>query len=258
MSNENKERKNIWYKAVSTKDYEKITQMGQAVIQVRILPGITEQNTLYEAFYEKDVSRSPYPNTQKWLVPVLVINDCLHPEKNGFVGVMEITKTLAKQIRGTSTPPNYFDFQNGFNFNIVVSMRQSKDGNSFFPDYGKSAFDQSPSPVSAQYVVPKMKEQDFADFAAFVQRLNNPKPKTNNQTYIPTQQPAPQPNTYAPQAPVQPNVPQPSVPVQQQNSGVLWQVAETPPQPEKTAQTQEISNEDFDSIFGTPGNDVPF
>lgn len=244
-ANTNQERKNIWYKPVSREDYPKITEMGEVVIQVRFLPGVNENKQVYEAFFEKDVSKTKFPNTQKWLLPLLVVNDSLHPEKNGFVGVMECTKTLAKQIRGKNTPPNYFDINNGFNFNIVVSMQQSKDGSQYFPNYVKSHYEQSPKPINGKYVYEKMQEGDFVDFAQLVNRLNNPKPKSETQTYTPN-------NDF-------PTQQTSNVPSQPSGGGMAWEVPETAPQPSQPADnTNDISNEEFDSIFGTPNDEVPF
>lgn len=168
---------NVWYRPVSQADYPKISEMGTATIVVRILPGFN-QNGCYESVFEKNVSQSKFPNAQRWMLPVLVCNDSLHPEKNGFVGIMEVSKTLHNRIKSKTTPANYFDFNNGFNFHINVSLSQSKsDENQWYPDYKKSGFEAQPTQCPVEYVVPKMQEGKFADFAAFVTKINNPQPK---------------------------------------------------------------------------------
>lgn len=166
------ERPNIWYKPVKQTDYQALSQIGEVVFRLRLLPSI-ENNMLMEGLGEKDVSTSPFPNSKKWLVPVMVQEDPLHPEMNGFVGVMEITKTLYNRIKNNATPQNYFAFDNGYTFNVVVSLQQSKDGQSWFPNYTKSCYDQQPSAIDYNYPITKLREYKIENFSEFVQRLND-------------------------------------------------------------------------------------
>jgi hypothetical protein len=260
-------RTNIWYRPVTQADYEQIAELGEVCITLRILPGFKDQQ-IYESVVEKDVSRSRFPNSQKWMAPVLVINDPLHPEKNGFVGVYEMSKTVHKALR-KNTPPNYFDLNQGYNFNIVARLVQSKDGTQWFPNYEKSGFDQAPTQIDAKYVYDKLTEYKIADFAAFANRINNPRTDNNYQgqapqqnyvqqqavsgqsTYSPGAATQPVQNNFAPQqqaAPVQQPVPQnnaaPSAPAQ---SAMPWQADNNaPPAP----QAPEAGSDDFESIFG--------
>jgi hypothetical protein len=209
---------NIWYRPVTQADYPKISEMGSATIAIRILPGFNN-NGCYESIFEKNNSGSMYPNSKQWILPVLVLSDSLHPDKNGFVGVMTVSKTLYNRIKSRNTPANYFDFNNGFNFLINVSLAQSKDGQQWFPNYNKSAFETAPSACPVDYVAPKMNEGKFADFAQFANMINTPKPKNappqnmamGNPALAPRvnyAQPTQQFNGYAPQAAPQYNVPQ--------------------------------------------------
>ena len=86
----------IWYKAININDYPKISEIGQVVTTVRFLPDFSNLNSI--PIYEKDVSRSKYPNAKKWFTLVMVLNDMLRPENNNRIGVMEVTKSLKKCI----------------------------------------------------------------------------------------------------------------------------------------------------------------
>jgi len=190
----NENQVNIWWKPyVQASDKEILASQGKVVTTGRILPGIKD-NRLYEAILEKDVSKTKYPNTKKWLVPFLVMNDAFRPENNGRVVVTEVSKTLHKQITD-NPPPNYFDFNIGHNFNIVFKLTEGRGGN-YYLDYTESHYDPNPSSVDANYVMEKMQEGRFSDFAEFVNRLNNPQQKdetaapqntVNNQAFSGTQ-----------------------------------------------------------------------
>ncbi len=166
------ERPNIWWKALSQYDYPKIAELGEITTIIRILPGLSANGQLYDAIMEKDVSTTMYPDTPKWLVPVCVLSDMLHPERNGFVGVMDITKTMKRCIQGKNTPPNYFDLTVGYNFNIIVSMEENKNKTSFFPNYNRSHYDANPSPIDGNYVMPRLQALKIQDFAAWVTMFN--------------------------------------------------------------------------------------
>jgi hypothetical protein len=195
---------NIWYRPVTQADYKKLAEMGTATIVVRILPGYNQAG-LYEAIFEKNTANSKFPNSKRWLCPVMVLSDSLNPDRNGFVGVMEVSKTLYNRIKSKNTPANYFDFNAGHNFHINVSLSQSKDGQQWFPNYNKSGFEAQPSPCQAQYAASKMNEGKFADFATFMSRINNPKP----QGPVAYGAPAQAPQGYAPQVAPQQFMPQP-------------------------------------------------
>ena len=122
-----------------------------------------------------------YPNSKKWLLPVMVLSDPLHPEMNGQVKVMDISKTLRNAIVGQNTPPNYFDPNAGFNFNVVVELQQSKDKTQWFPNYGRSGFDTSPTQINTAYIMEKLNEMGITDFAEFVKKLNDYFLKKNSQ-----------------------------------------------------------------------------
>lgn len=239
---------NIWYSACSQKDYKKLSEMGTATIIIRLLPGFN-QNGCYEAIFEKNTANSRFPNSKRWLTPVLVLSDSLHPERNGFVGVMELSKTLYNRIKNKNTPANYFDFNVGHNFHINVSLQQSKDGNQWFPNYAKSVFDANPTPAPAAYVCQKMQELKFSDFATFINRLNNPRPAQAQ----PVQQMAGGFNAapaYAPAAPVQAFVPptqQQFIP--QQTPQQVPQQQFIPPTP-AAPQAPVGSEAEFNEIFG--------
>lgn len=219
---------NIWYRAVSVQDYQKISEIGTVSIIVRFLPGIN-QSGCYEALFEKNTANGKFPNSQRWLVPVLVLSDPLHPEKNGFVGVLELSKTLHQRIKSKATPQNYFDFNTGHNFHINVTMAQmqTKQGVQTFPDYKASGFEAQPSQCNVKYVHPKMVEGKFADFVTFMTRINNPQPKAAVA--------APQ---FAPQ----------QTPVFGQQVPVM-QVAATPFDPQAQL-TNSGSEAEFNQIFG--------
>jgi hypothetical protein len=266
--NQQQNRPNIWYRPVTQNDYKAIADLGEVTITIRLLPGFKDQQ-IYEAFVEKDVSRSRFPNSQKWMVPVLVINDPLHPENNGFVGVYEMTKTVRNAIHNKNTPPNYYDLNQGYNFNIIARLVQSKDGTQWFPNYQKSCFDQAPSQIDAKYVYDKLTEYKISDFAAFANRINNPRTDNNYQGQAPQQQFVQQQavteqTTYNPGGPTQPvqnqfsqpaqpapttaPVPQnnaaPSTPAQ---SAMPWQSNDdAPPAPQAPAN----GSDDFEAIFG--------
>lgn len=250
MSNEQEYKKSPWYRPVSQADYIKLGQMGSATIKIRILPGVDENRNMYNPIMSKDVSTSPYPTQPRWMAPVLVIDDQLHPEKNGLVGIFDFPKTIHRVLCKDTAPPNFFDINNGFTFNIVVSLQQSKDGESVFPNYAKSHFDSTPSPVNAKYVAAKMKEYDLLDFRAVVDRINqaltNPKPKAEEIE-----------NPYA-----SPSQPAATPPQQAQNTQqVPWAASPTPPPSTSVpvAPPTEEANEDFDELFGTPTDEeVPF
>lgn len=242
---------NIWYRPVTQADYPKLAEMGSATIVVRILPGFN-QGGLYEALFEKNVANSKYPNSKRWLCPVLVLSDSLHPERNGFVGVMEVSKTLYNRIKSKTTPQNYFDFNNGYNFHINVSLSQSKDGNQWFPDYKKSAFEAQPTQCQAQYAAAKMNELKFADFATFMTRINNPKP----QGPVGYAAPAQAPQGFVQQPMGQQFAPQP-VAQQQFVPQAAPQFAPTVTQPFMPMNTAPVSQsgpagseEEFNEIFG--------
>lgn len=242
---------NIWYRPVSQQDYKKIAEMNTATIIVRILPGFN-QTGIYESIFEKNTANSKFPNSKRWLCPVLVLNDSLHPERNGFVGVMEISKTLYNRIKNKNTPANYFDFNAGHNFHINVSLQQSKDGQQWFPNYGKSGFEAQPSPCQAQYACQKMNEGKFSDFATFMNRVNNPKPQGQvaYNPQMPAQVQVPTTN-YAPQQQYN------SQPVAQQQPQFVPQAAPQPqfipqqaPQQQPVVQGPAGSEAEFDEIFG--------
>jgi hypothetical protein len=189
--------KNIWYHVMSKKDYPKLTEIGTVSIIVRFLPGINN-NGIYEALFEKNTANTMFPSTKKWLVPILVLSDPLHPQYNGFVGVTEITKTLMQRIKSKNTPANYFDFNTGHNFHINITLQASNDGKQVWPNYGSSGFEAQPTSCNAAYVLPRMQEGKFADFASFVGLINNPKksqPNAHTQQSLTVQT---SPNTQSP------------------------------------------------------------
>jgi len=166
------DRPSVWYKPVTQKDYEKIGQIGEVTIQLRILPGFAN-GVAHEAVFEKNTATSNYPNSKKWVLPVCVLDDPLHPECNGRVCVMDISKTLKNRIQGVDTPMNYYDINAGFNFNLVVSLQQSNDGNSYFPNYSKSAYSPAPCPIDGNYVFTQMTDLRIVDFAGWARQLND-------------------------------------------------------------------------------------
>jgi len=247
------EKVNIWYRPISQADYPKIAQIGKVVIKIRILPGISNGN-MYEAIFEKDTSTSLYPNTKKWIMPVLVVNDPLHPDKRGFVGVMDVSKTLYRAI--TKNPPaNFFDLNHGFNFNIVVELQKSKDGKQIFPNYTQSAFDTTPTSVRPDYVIERMNVGKFTDFADFTKKLNEYFLKKANgggeqqvsafpQSTIPA-------STYT-SGPVQTQKIAQTNPVPQNAEPFPWEAPQSVPAQTSDPAPQTVSPDEFDSIFGTP------
>ena len=222
-NNNQNDRPNIWWKPVSQKDYGTLAQMGEAVFTIRILPGYAN-NSIHEAIFEKDVSATQFPNTKKWLAPVWVLNDPLHPENNGRIAVMEMSKTLHKNIKNQTTPQNYFDPNNGHNFNIVVELQEMKgDSESVFPNYYKSHFDQNPTQIDIRAAFTQMQNLGFLDFSDWVGTLNaglRKKAMNNQQSFNPQQSfnmnggmanQSVNPQSVAPQQPYSPtqNVPQP-------------------------------------------------
>lgn len=248
---------NIWYRPVTQADYKKLAEMGTATIVIRILPGFN-QGGLYEAVFEKNTANSKFPNSKRWLCPVMVLSDSLNPERNGFVGVMEVSKTLYNRIKSKNTPANYFDFNAGHNFHINVSLSQSKDGNQWFPNYNKSGFEAQPSPCQAQYACQKMNEGKFSDFATFMSRVNNPK-QQGQVAYNPAAQAAPQgfapQQQFAPQPVQQPQYnPQPVAQQQVQFVPQATQPQQFAPQGQfvpqaPVAQGPAGSEAEFDEIF---------
>lgn len=239
---------NIWYRPVTQADYKKIAEMNTATIVVRILPGFNQAG-VYEALFEKNTANSKFPDSKRWLCPVMVLNDTLHPEQNGFVGVMEISKTLYNRIKNKNTPQSYFDFNNGNNFHINVSLQQSKDGTQWFPNYNKSGFEAQPSPCQAQYAAQKMMEGKFADFATFMQRINAPKQPQGPVAYNPTAPQVPQFNPVA-----QPQVQQFNPVAQTQFAPQAAQqpqfIPQVVPMQPPVAQGPAGSEEEFNEIFG--------
>jgi hypothetical protein len=240
---------NIWYSPVKTTDYKKISEMGTATIVIRLLPGFN-QSGIYEAIFEKNTANSKYPNSKRYLAPILVMNDSLHPQMNGFVGVMEMSKTLYSRIKSKTTPQGYFDFNNGYNFNINVTLKQSKEGDQWFPDYSSSGFDKMPSPCNANYVCKLMNEGKFSDFAPFVTRLNTPKQAA------PATAPATVSGGQAPWAvPAAPQMAPSTAPVQPQQTNPPWLATQpqnmtqaAPAAP--TAPAVPGGEEEFNKIFG--------
>jgi len=247
---------NIWYRPIGQPDYPKLQQIGTVSIIVRFLPGFN-QNGIYESIFEKNTANSKFPNSKRWLVPVLVLQDPLHPQLNGFVGVMEVSKTLFQRIKSKTTPPNYFDFNTGHNFHINVSLEQSKDGTQVFPNYKKSGFEANPTQCNVNYVVPKMNEGKFSDFATFMTRINSPKQQA------PQGQMLPPPPIAQPQAPMmQPQMAQPQqqqfvpqqVPQQQAQPMMIQQQVMPQQVPQQAAPLIQDANagteEEFNAIFG--------
>lgn len=234
---------NIWYRPVTQADYKKIAEMNTATVVIRILPGFN-QSGVYEAVFEKNTANSKFPGTQRWVCPVMVLNDSLHPENNGFVGVMEVSKTLYNRIKNKNTPANYFDFNNGHNFHINVSLQQSKDGAQWFPNYNKSGFEAQPSPCQAQYAAQKMTEGKFADFATFMQRINTPK-QHGPVAYNPM---APQAQQFTPVA-QQPQMQQPVQFNPAAQTQFVPQATQFAPQ-QVVQQGPAGSESEFDEIFG--------
>ena len=243
----------VWYRAISKADYQKINEMGSVDIIVRFLPGINT-NGIYESIFEKNTSASPYPNNKRWIVPLLVISDPLHPQLNGFVGVFEFSKTLYNQIKNKVTPNNYYDFNTGRNFHIVVSLQATRDGNEVFPNYRKSGFEEQSTQCDYNYVGPKMKEGGFADFFMFVQKINNPQQKNQNQQNVPQ---IPQNNGYVQTINSQMNNQQiPQQYVQNNQSQVMNnQYSPQNQQPNMAPSIQQLpqnqgTEEEFNQIFG--------
>jgi hypothetical protein len=166
------QRPNVWWKPVTQADYPKIQQIGEITTVIRILPGFAN-GAMHEAVFEKNTATSNYPNSKKWIVPAYIISDALRPENNGRVVVMDISKTLKNKIQGKDTPINYYDVNAGNNFSVVVSLQQSKDGSSFFPNYNKSAYDAQPTQIDGQAVFNQMNELGIADFATWARTLND-------------------------------------------------------------------------------------
>ena len=283
------QRPNVWYKPVSQKDYPTVGQIGEVVIRIRVLPGIAN-GQYHESVFEKNTATSNYPGSKKWIVPVCVLEDQLHPELNGTVGIMDISKTLKNKIQGVDTPMNYYDLNVGHNFNIVVSLTQSRDGDSYFPDYGKSGYEAQPSAIDPNYVFAKMNELEIADFAAWARNLNDAiskKAQAASQGYsAPTGMVAPQATapaaSYTPGVPMTPMAPAAHVaptftlpvpqgqvaapaapapytpaaptPVAPTTPGVPWEPApQAPVGPQAPAgQAPTVGLNDFDSVFGTP------
>lgn len=184
----NNDRPNIWYKPVPQSAYNQIKQMGGVSITLRLLPSIAENGMVSEALLSKDVSRSKFPNVPKWLVSVLVINDPLNPANNGFVGIMEITGTLRKCIQNKNTPQNYFDLNQGYDFNLNCtieprdfSAQRDESDMREIPIYYASKFADQPSQTHIQHIENKWQTTKTKNFAEFVNMLNNPKPRNNNQ-----------------------------------------------------------------------------
>lgn len=287
-ANEQGERENIWYKPLTANDYGKIQEIGEVSFKIRILPSV-EGNSLVDPVREKDVSNTMYPNAQKWFVPVVVCSDPLRPENNGFVGVMELSKTLHKRVTDSNRPPLYFAFNEGHLFNIVVSISKFKKDGSLFPNYAKSHFDQQPTPVNHTQIVQRMNDLGFLDFTAFVdsvnENLSKPKTQPQQQTMVNSQALTPAVDYTAgmtqTQPQVQPPVQQPAQqPTQQPNLGVTYQPQQPqqtqqslspqyqPQQPtpppvnsninwEQAPQVNIQGSQDFDNIFGT-SDKIPF
>lgn len=271
------EKPNIWYKPLAQTEYGTVKEMGQVKTVLRFLPAFGA-NGVYRSLFEKDVSRSRYPNTPKWFTLVMVIDDPLHPHLNGFVGVMELSKTLHKKLTDTAkVPQNYDDINAGHNFNLIFEIVQSKDGTQEFPSYNYSKFEQNPTPVDMNTVVGKLNTLQIADFAEFVQKVNNPRQQQQNSyqqqgqvnpqvnaapTVVgPQGQPpvnAAPPQTYAPtpQQQVQ-QVQQPAQPNLQQSQAPVPNQAPVPQQQQQFQPTQNTNDQDsFNEIFGT--DDIPF
>jgi hypothetical protein len=204
----------------------------------------------------------------------LVIDDQLHPENNGKVGVMDISKTLKNKIQGVDTPPNYYDLAAGYNFNIVVSIAQSRDKQSYYPDYSNSGYEQTPTGIDANYVFGKMNELQITDFAGWARKLNDAiakkaqgaqagygNPQTQGQV-------APQATTpvaaYTPGQPVATPVAPATAPVgaapvatpvatpPAPQNGTPWEAAPTAPINPAAPAPAAPEMGDFDAVFGTP------
>lgn len=240
------ERKSIWYRPVTKNDYDKIAEIGEVVIKLRFLPGFKERQ-MYECVCEKDVSRSPFPNQQKWIAPVLVMEDTLHPENNGFVGAYEFAKTVHKCVKNKNTPDDYYALNGGNNFYLRVSLKKSRDGTQYFPDYSKSGFDDAKSNINPKYVYDRLAENQIADFASFVDRLNNPKQKqdyTGNNSFeenTVNNAAFDEPSTYTP------NEVKPNQAASKTAQSSPWGDDEAAPEAPSVPST---SNDDFDAIFG--------
>lgn len=255
---QNENRPNIWYKLVSMGDYEKISQIGEIVISLRILPSVSQGQCVYP-IVEKDVSRTQFPNTPKWLMPVLVLNDPLEPSKNGFVGVCEISKSLNDIIEKKS-PNNFYHPVNGYNFNVHVTIKSFNDGKKF-PSYANSYFDDQPTPIEFNPIGQYLQQLELLDFGVFVNRINNP--QSNNQApqmgqrFVATPSPQPQPAATFTQSTPQPNV---TYAPSQNNVPTLGGVATFNPQqqtPTQNATSAPPPAPKFDDVFGS-GDSIPF
>ena len=258
---QNQERPNIWYKLVSMGDYDAITQAGSVTITVRVLPSISNGQCAYPIF-EKDVSRTQFPNTRKWLMPILVINDQLHPESNGFAGVCEIPKTLNDLIEKKS-PQNFYHPVNGYNFNVVVKITNGKDGRQF-PNYASSYFEDQPQPIDFNPIGQYLQSLELLDFGVFVDRLNNPQPKNQppqmSQRFVAAPAPQTQPAaTFTPSTPQQQATyapPQTQAPSFGQVNTFNPNQAPVQQNTQPIVQDKQTPTANFDDVFG--GGDVPF